>query len=66
MVIFFSEDDVISFGYYMISKQRKDFFANHPDFKDNVVARLQIVDELDLANWSYITNQQQNLEQNAE
>lgn len=57
MVIYFTEDELVSFGYYIMSKQRKDFFSNHPDFKDNVNERLQKVDSDDLANWAYIMQQ---------
>ena len=35
MLTLFDEEDVISFGSYMISQERKDSITNHPEITNN-------------------------------
>ena len=55
MIIYFTEEDLVSFGYYMVSKERRKFYESHPEFdQDTVEDRLREVNDTDLANWSQL------------
>lgn len=52
MVMFFTEQDLVSFGEYMISPVREASINTHPDMTDSEKAeRLNSVTNLDLNNW---------------
>lgn len=58
MVVFFLEEDLVSFGNYMVSVERRELFENHPDPSGlSLQERLSMVHDSDLANWAYINNQ---------
>lgn len=58
MVIFFLEEDLVSFGKYMVSVERRELFENHPDPSGlSLQERLSMVHDADLANWALINNQ---------
>lgn len=58
MIVFFAEEDLVSFGNYMVSDLRREMYENHPDLKDeNIEGRLKSVSDADLANWAYFSNQ---------
>lgn len=59
MVIFFMESDLVSFGEYMISKERKDFYTNNPTVQDNLEELLSQVNNIDLENWMRVSNKPQ-------
>lgn len=50
---FYTEKDLISFGKYMVSKERKKRYKNHPEFPNNdrLKERLREVNHADLCNW---------------
>lgn len=56
MVIFFTEQDIVSFGEYMISQKRKDFYINNPTIQNNLEELLSQVNNVDLENWMKISN----------
>ena len=56
MVIMFTEADLVSFGEYMISQKRKDFYINNPTIQDNLEELLSQVNNIDLENWMRISN----------
>ena len=56
MVIMFTEADLVSFGEYMISQNRKDFYINNPTIQDNLEELLSQVNNIDLENWMRISN----------
>ena len=59
MVIFFTEEDLVSFGEYMVSDERREAYLNHPELKDeNIEERLKSVNNADLANWAGRTQQE--------
>lgn len=52
MVTYFNKKDMVSFGNYLLSEQRRDLFASHPDFKEkNLDERLSYVHDSDIENW---------------
>lgn len=59
MVIFFTESDLVSFGEYMISEERKDLYCKNPNLQDNLQVLLSQVNNIDLENWMKITNKPQ-------
>jgi hypothetical protein len=64
--MFFTEQDLLSFGSYMISKERKKFYEARDVSGNDLEFDAKTVNEIDLSNWAYITNraaQQQNQEQ---
>ena len=61
MVVFFTEQDLVSFGNYVLSNVRKEnILAHSTEESEEVVAqRLQNVSDADLANWAYLVQQAQ-------
>lgn len=62
MIIFFTEQDMVSFGEYMVSKERKQLYEEHMietigslDL-DALDEKLKHVHDSDLGNWNYIVN----------
>lgn len=52
MVTYFNKKDMVSFGNYLLSEQRRDLFASHPDFGEkNLKERLSYVHDSDIENW---------------
>lgn len=49
----FNEDDLVAFGYYLFSKERRENFKNHPAYPDNeqLEKRLSQVHHADVYNW---------------
>lgn len=65
MIVFFLEEDLVSFGNYMISPERRQLFEANPDPSGlTLEERLSKVHDADLANWAYINNQTPNLNNN--
>lgn len=59
MIIFFSEQDLVSFGNYMVSDLRQRRYAANTELDaDAIPGLLARVNEQDLADWAYIDNQQ--------
>lgn len=59
MVVFFTESDLVSFGEYMMSDERKEMFKNHPEMQgEDLDERLKSVHNADLANWAQNTQQE--------
>jgi hypothetical protein len=57
MVMFFDEKDLLSFGAYMISKERRKFYEARDKSGDDLEFDSKTVNEIDLSNWAYIVNQ---------
>ena len=59
MVTLFSEEDMASFGNYMISGSRKKSIKENPEIKDNQTRKmlLGVVTRYDLQNWMTLTVQ---------
>ena len=54
--MFFTEEDLVSFGNFMVSDSRRKMYENHPELKDeNIEERLKQVNDADLANWAQVT-----------
>ena len=53
MVLYFNRGDLIKFGDYLLSNQRKKSFANHPDPPKghSLELRLSKADKVDVDNW---------------
>lgn len=55
MIIYFTEEDLVSFGNYMVSKQRRDLYEAHPEPNGmSVEEHLSTVHDADLTNWAYL------------
>lgn len=56
MVTFFTEEDLISFGTYLLSEERWDSFKQNPDFPnyEALDERLEQVHHSDFENWKYL------------
>lgn len=52
MVIFFTEQDLVSFGNYMISPERVGSYLANKDLKDRVGEFLKQVNTYDIEMWS--------------
>lgn len=52
-VLAYTEKDLVSFGRYMVSKERKNRYKNHPAYPNNerLKERLREVNHADLCNW---------------
>lgn len=61
MVIYFTEEDLVSFGEYMVSPQRRQIVKDRPNPDGlSLDERVSSVHEFDLTNWAYLmTNQKQ-------
>ena len=55
MITFFTEEDLISFGKYLLSNERLESFKQNPEFtNDEMLAeRLSEVHHADIENWKY-------------
>lgn len=51
MVTYFNESDLVSFGQYLLSKERKDRFAQGDSHGLSLDERLSQVHHADVANW---------------
>lgn len=51
MVTFFSEQDLVSFGNYLLSPERKSYYLNQGINEDKVDVILSAVNNIDLTNW---------------
>lgn len=53
MITLFDERDLISFGMYMISEQRKESIKNNPEITNNETRKaiLKTVTQFDFNNW---------------
>lgn len=53
MVTLFDERDLVSFGMYMISEQRKESIKNNPEITNNETRKaiLKTVTQFDFNNW---------------
>jgi len=56
MVIFFTEEDIISFGEYLLSDNRRMNMINIMNITDENIIKEQLskVHEDDLSNWAYL------------
>ena len=62
MVLFFDEEDLVSFGEFMVSDQRRAAYEKSPNIPaEEVGSRLKKVSEDDLSTWSHFRQQQQEL-----
>lgn len=52
MVVFFTERDLVSFGDYLLSDERKEKILSNPEFEGRLEEDLKQVYDADLANWS--------------
>ena len=52
MVTYFTEQDLISFGQYLLSKERTNLIMNHEGFAGREIEALETVYEADIANWA--------------
>lgn len=57
MVVLFSEEDMMSFGEYIISDMRKHYITNHST-KEETEERLKTLHPADLAEWVRLRNQE--------
>lgn len=49
---YFTKKEMVSFGNYLLSKERKESFENHPELgSENLEERLSQVHDSDVANW---------------
>jgi hypothetical protein len=52
MVTYFNKKDLVSFGNYLLSEERKDLFASHPELgSTKLTFRLSCVHDSDFDNW---------------
>lgn len=59
-MMFFTEDDIVSFGNYMMSSLRERKIREAVELsedEDQIQARLRSVSDADLGNWAYLMNQ---------
>ena len=63
MITLFSEEDLVSFGAYMVSQERYEYIkAESADVsEDELLNRLGQVNQIDIANW--IRNEQKAMQQ---
>ena len=59
MVMYFTEEDLASFGQYLLSDERREMIerASIGETQDVLQNRLKNVSNLDLANWAQSLNQ---------
>jgi len=54
MVTSFNRKDLVSFGNYLLSEERRELFKQHPDLGENQLEeRLANVHHADFSNWMY-------------
>ena len=52
MVTYYNRKDVVSFGNYLLSEERKNLIVNHPmSTTENIPRRLVEVSHADVENW---------------
>lgn len=52
MITYYSQDDMASFGQYLLSEERRSLFSQHPDLgNSNLEERLSKVHDSDFQNW---------------
>ena len=52
MVTYFNKGDIISFGNYLLSDERREYYKKHPDPVElSLDERLAKVDRKDVENW---------------
>ena len=57
MVIYFTEEDLVSFGEYLLGEDRRKLFESIEDPNGRSVhERLSEVHDSDLANWAYLVS----------
>lgn len=57
MVTYFNKKDLVDFGLYLLSKERKEFLASHSGFSpESLENRLQQVNHSDVENFLYLKN----------
>lgn len=48
----YTKTQLVSFGLYLLSKERRDLFITHPEFTtDTLQERLSRVHDADISNW---------------
>ncbi len=59
MVIYFTEEDLVSFGNYLLSDIRTKHIRSTSDgiSDETIEDRLKNVSDADLGNWAYLVNQ---------
>lgn len=53
MTVFYDEKDLVSFGNYLLSEERREVFKNNPNFPNGELLeeRLSEVHHADVENW---------------
>ncbi len=52
MVTYFNSKDMVSFGNYLLSEERKEMIKSHPEFDESThEERLSRVSHADVENW---------------
>ncbi len=52
MVTYFNKSDLVKFGEYLLSEERKNLIKSHPGFEPSTIEhRLKQVSHADVANW---------------
>jgi hypothetical protein len=53
MVTYFNKTDLISFGNYLLSKERRELYKSHPEYPNDLMLeeRLSTVNHSDVENW---------------
>lgn len=59
MIVLFTEQDLVSFGNYMISQERRDHYLNNEIIRNEVDKYLGQVNQFDLNNWIKITQERE-------
>jgi hypothetical protein len=59
MVMYFTEEDLVSFGSYLLSDVRKQHIRSSSEglSDKDIENRLKNVNDADLGNWAYLVNQ---------
>jgi len=58
MITYFTEKDMVLFGNYLLSQERRERFKQHPEFPNNELLeeRLSQVHHADFENWKHSMN----------
>ena len=51
MVTYFNKKDLVSFGNYLLSDERRELYKNHPELSEHLEERLATVSHADIENW---------------
>lgn len=56
MVTFYSRKDLVSFGNYLLSEERREAFKQHPEYPngEQLEERLSQVHHADFENWEHL------------